>query len=252
VDSRLTRISTPDRKRLGTVRVGVGVQSLAVGFGTLWVAKQKTRSLLRLDPVTGDPKGPRFVLPDGLPIVVATGQGGVWVALRAPGRIVRLDPVTGAVDRQLDFPDGVQDMTVGEDAVWVVSRTRQLVTRVDPNTAEARTVRVGAAPRGIAVGDGFVWVCNSAEASVTRIDPATLRVRGTFRTGDTPTGIDIGGGSVWISNRVDGTITRLSSTDPPRPLETIRGFTNPFAVAARGKDVWVTDPTAGVVGHLAH
>ncbi len=143
-------------------------------------------------------------------------------------------------------------MSVGEDAVWVVSRTRRLLTRVDPRTGLTQGIAVGAEPRGVAVGDGYVWVCNSGDATVTRIDPRRLRVRGTFRTGDTPTGIDIGGGSVWISNRVDGTVTRLSSADPPKRLQTISGLTNPFAVAARGEDVWITDPAVGAVAHLRH
>ncbi len=249
-DSTLTRISSRRPRRLGTARVGVGVQNLAVGYDTLWVAKQKTRSLLRRDPRTGDSSGAAFTLPAGLPVVVATGQGGVWVALRGPDQVVRLNPQTGAIDRTVPIPTGVQDMAVGEGAVWVVERRHRGVVRVDTASGATKVIPVGDAPRGIAVGNGFVWVCNSGDDTITRISPDTRRTRGTFRVGDTPTGIDVGGGSVWVTNKFGGSVTRIDAGGRPRVLQTITGLTNPFAVAARGKDVWVTDPPTGTVRHL--
>jgi streptogramin lyase len=124
---------------------------------------------------------------------------------------------------------------------------------VDPDTLRLRTVPVGTAPRGIAVGGGSVWVCISSGAYVQRIDPRRARKNGQFRTGDTPTGIDVGGGSVWVSNRIGGTVTQLDISGPrPVPVGTIdTHLTNPFAIAARGPEVWVTDPSSGDVSHLS-
>jgi streptogramin lyase len=251
-DPTLTRIRTAAPSRPTTVDVGLGVQALATGFDTLWVAKGRTHSLRRLDLATGRPRGAAFRLPPGLPVAVAAGQGGVWVALRGSGLLVRFDPRSGRVDRQLTLPRGIQDMAVGEGYVWVVDRRGRGVTRVDPVTGQLKKVPVGTAPKGIAVGDGFVWVCISSGAYVQQIDPVRARKTLQFRTGDTPTGIDIGGGSVWVSNRLGGSVTRIS-TDPAStapPVTVDAHVANPFAVAARGADVWITAPGAGRVSHL--
>jgi DNA-binding beta-propeller fold protein YncE len=113
-------------------------------------------------------------------------------------------------------------------------------------------VPVGSAPKGIVVAGGSVWVCISSAAIVQRIDPARARKSGQVRTGDTPTGIDVGGGSLWVSNRLGGTVTQIDiSGDRPAITGTIDPqLTNPFAIAARGSDVWVTDPSTGEVAHL--
>ncbi|MCW3039158.1 MAG: extracellular solute-binding protein, partial [Solirubrobacterales bacterium] len=251
-DPDLTRIPTAQPTTSSRVDVGIGVQSLATGFGTLWVAKGKTHSLLRLDLATGAKRGAGFALPDGLPVAVGTGQGGVWVGLRGrPGAVVRLNPRTGAVDRTVTLPRGVQDMAVGEGYVWVVNRQGRAVTRIDPDTLKTKRIPVGTAPKGIAVGEGFVWVCISSAGYVQQIDPRRARKQGSFRTGDTPVAVDVGGGSLWVSNRLGGSVTRIS-TDPARPrtTTTVGGLTNPFAIAARGGDVWVTDPGKPDVAHL--
>lgn len=251
-DPTLTRIPTAAPTRTSTVDVGLGVQALATGYGTLWVAKGKTRSLRRLDLATGHPRGAAFTLPPGLPVAVAAGQGGVWVALRGTSLLVRLDPRSGRIDRRITMPRGIQDMAVGEGYVWVVDRQGRGVTRVDPATRRLTKVPVGTAPKGIAVGDGSVWVCISSGAYVQQIDPVRARKTLQFRTGDTPTGIDIGGGSVWVSNRLGGSVTRISTdpADTATPVAVDAHVANPFAVAARGPDVWVTAPGAGRVAHL--
>ncbi|MCW3016004.1 MAG: hypothetical protein JWO02_3096, partial [Solirubrobacterales bacterium] len=251
-DPTLTRIDTTNPSQASKVDVGLGVQALATGYDTLWVAKQKTHSLLRLDLRTGKPLGPAFRLPDGLPVAVATGQGGVWVALRGPGMVVRLNPRTGVRDKQVLLPRGVQDMAVGEGSVWVVNRQGRAVTRIDTDTMRTRRVPVGNKPKGIAVGDGYVWVCISDEDVVQRIDPTTNRKAGRFPTGDQPTGIDVGGGNVWVTNYLGGSVTQIAA-DPRRPHvvpTTVGGLGNPFAVAARGPDVWVTDLITRTVNHL--
>jgi serine/threonine protein kinase/streptogramin lyase len=250
-DPTLTRIPTTTGLRPSKVPVGLGVQALATGYDTLWVAKQKTHSLLRLDLGTGRPRGPAFRLPDGLPVALGTGQGGIWVAMRGPGMVVRVNPRTGAVDKRVPLPRGVQDMAVGEGGVWVVDRQGRGVTRIDPQTTRTRFVPVGNKPKGIAVGEGYVWVCISEEDLVQRIDPKTDRKAGRFRTGDAPTGIDVGGGNVWVTNGVDGSVTQIAA-DPrePRAVATVSGLVNPFAIAARGPDVWVTDLVTRSANHL--
>ncbi|WP_354697798.1 serine-threonine kinase [Paraconexibacter sp. AEG42_29] len=248
--SRLVRVDARTLKEKGSIDVGVGVGSLAAGYGTLWIAKQKTGSLLRRDIDTGATTGSPVQLPKGLPVAVATGQGGVWVALRRPNEILRFDPKTGIRDRRIVVPKGIQDMTIGYGSVWVTLRRDDAVLKIDPDSGKAMRIPVGGLPKGLAAGDNYIWVCNSADGTVSRIAARSGRVRGTFPVGITPTGVDVGGGSVWVSNRGGGTVSRLSSAKGPQLLETIKGFSNPFAVSARGGDIWITDIAAGNAGHL--
>lgn len=252
-DPTLTRIATATPTRTTKVDVGLGVQALATGYGTLWVAKGKTHSLRRLDLRTGRPVGRAFTLPDGLPVAVQAGAGGVWVGLRGTSILLRVNPRTGAVEKQTVLPRGIQDMAVGAGYVWVVNRQGRAVTRVDPDTLRRTNVPVGSAPKGIVVGGGSVWVCISSGMYVQRIDPVRARKNGQVRTGDTPTGIDVGGGRLWVSNRLGGSVTEIAISGPrPAVVGTIDpGLTNPFAIAARGSEVWVTDPSSGRVAHLS-
>jgi hypothetical protein len=258
-DTRMTRVDPAAADgvgaRTGTVKVGVGAGSVAAGYGKLWIAKQKTGSLLVRDIATGAGAGTPLALPKGLPVAVATGQGGVWVAMRRPNELLRFDPKTGLQTRRIVVPKGIQDMTIGYGWVWVTTRHDRSVLRINPLTRDGhdtKRIPAGELPKGIAAGDRYIWVCNSAEDTVSRIDPKTARVVGRFATGDEPTGVDVGGGDVWVSNRRDGTISRFNSQGTPHLLQTISSpeLSNPFAISARGDDVWVTDTAAGTVVHL--
>jgi hypothetical protein len=86
VDGRVVRTET----------VGVEPVSVAIGFGSAWVANAGNASVT-LVPLVGD-KVETIGLND-LPSAIATGSGYVWVLSKLSGRVIRIDPKTKTVTK---------------------------------------------------------------------------------------------------------------------------------------------------------
>ncbi len=247
--SNLTRVDPATGERERGANVGTGAGSIAAGFKQLWIAKQSTHSLLRLDIATGHRTGAPIPLPPGNPVEVAVDPTGVWVGIR-PSTLVRVDPQSGTVAQTYEIPGGVLDIAVGAGAVWITNRTRHTLTRFDTETAEMKRIHVGNSPKGLAVGLGHVWVANSGDNTVSsfRTTPPYRR-DATYPTGQRPAFIDVGAGSVWVTNNLDGTLTRIDAK-ARKVLGKVTVGGNPFAISVLGRDVWFASPNQGTVTHV--
>src|SRR5215218_4469714 len=101
----------------GRLKVGDGASSLAAGFDSVWVTKETTSTVLRINARTHRrvPGGAIEIARPGRNAVVATGAGAVWVGVRnsdpddrTAHSVVRIDPSTGA-QQQIPVERGVQD-----------------------------------------------------------------------------------------------------------------------------------------------
>ncbi len=177
--------------------------AMTIGFGALWVADCKAKTVNRIDIRTNKSAA---VIPTGLAspdgeMNVVSGASSIWVASDKSGVIARIDPATNKVIASVRVEPGSCYLAFGEGALWVVSAGTQTVQKIDPgsNTAVV-TTRLGKAPGFLAAGEGGVWVQEQGDGSVARIDPATGAVTGrvkvdeTLKWGD----IDTGGGKVWL------------------------------------------------------
>ncbi len=226
-------------------KVGVGTAALDAGFGSVWIAKGTTQTLLRYGSRSLARSGPPIALPPGTAATVATGERGVWVGSRS-GRdgvdaqtVTRVDYRTSAFARApLIESDGVQDLTVGDGAVWVVGRRVPVVTRIDVSSGARRRIRVGGDPQRIAIGGGAVWVSND-DGSVARIDLETRNLK-RIGVGEEPRGIAVGRGAVWVANSLDGTATRLDTKTGDVVGKPVRVGGNPSAVTVSGSTAWVS------------
>jgi len=211
------------------------------------VANGKLRTLQRVDIATGAATATVSITP-GVPVAVATGSGSIWVGSRSgfasnvPQRVTRVDPETAQVVGQRTIPLGVQDLAVGEGAVWVTSRRSgaNRVTRWNLTTNRLTTIPAGQDPGGIAVGEGAVWVADREGSTVTRIEPDPPFRRTTIRVGRGATDVAVGNGLVWVANRADGTVSLVDPGTNRVAGGPVRVGPEPFALAARGRRVWVT------------
>jgi len=225
------------------ISVGSGASAVASGFGSLWVAKFRTRSLLRIDPRTRRRAGSAIRLPStNAPVVVATGERAVWVGTHADSgvdNVIKVVPRSASAKQVIRVDGGVHDVAVGDGAVWVTNRSRAAVVRLSVRNGSQRTIRVPPEPFGLAVGEGAVWVTGAGDDTLTRIDSKTLRSE-TIQLDVTPDRVAVGGGSVWVTARSAATLIRI---DPRRRevRDTIRTGRGPFAVGVhRGRNVWFT------------
>jgi Protein kinase domain len=232
------------------LNIGAGGNSVAGGFGSVWVVKGRTRSLLRINAKTRRrvAASTHDVQAPGTPVVVTTGAHYVWIAVRNADAahhlqdetVVRVDPRT--YDQiPITVAAGVQNIAVGDGAVWVTNRASSTVTRIPTSTLrpDPTPFRVGRAPKGIAVDFGAVWVAAAGSRKLTRIDPHTRGTR-SIALKAAPERVAVGGGSVWVTARASGQLLRV---DPRkrRVVERIATGNDPYALdVSRATAVWLT------------
>jgi hypothetical protein len=244
--SRVAAISTatnrPVRK---SPRVGAGAASVAAGFGSLWVVKGNTQTLLRYDLGTGERKGPPVSLPTGQAAVVDVAPSGVWVGSRSganrvtPQTVTRVLPGAAAPERVVPIADGVQYIAVGGDYVWIVNRNRRHLMRMSISTGATKSVATGRGAYAVAVAGGRVWVTNQDDDTVGEYSARTMRLLRRIRVGHSPQGIAVGGDAVWVADNLDGTATRIDARTG-KVVGAVKVGTNPFAVSVHGHSAWIT------------
>ncbi len=152
--------------------------SVAVGFGSIWVANQNADTVMRLDP--GERPTPISIAVGDQPTDVAVDDRWVWVTNGGEHTVSRVDPKTNREDEDVQVGAGPRSVATGEGAVWVANIDGRSVSKIDPQ--EAITVdgpiELGQRPNDLAVGFGSVWVIDNFNATLTRIDPDALSVEG--------------------------------------------------------------------------
>ncbi len=245
-ETRLRLIDTETNEPVRSApKVGVGAAALDAGFGSVWIAKGTTQTLLQYGAKTARRVGAPITLPPGTAVAVSTGERGVWVGSRSgregfePQTVARVDYRTAMLARSaLIQPDGVQDIAVGDGAVWVIGRQRPIVTRISVSTGAEKRLVVGGNPQRLAIGQGAVWVSNN-DGSVSRIDLKTRNIR-RIPVGREPRGIAVGRGAVWVANSLDGTATRIDPKTGEVVAKPVEVGGNPSAVTVRGGTAWIS------------
>jgi len=241
-DLRIVNANSGEEKRPRVKNLGAGASDVAGGFGSLWVTKHRTRSLLRIDPRTRRRVAFAYEPPTpGMPVAVATGEGAVWIGTDEPSGPDYLIKVTqrGKVARMIPVAGKIYDVAVGQGAVWITASPAKVV-RIPVRGGTSQPIDVGAQPHGLAVGNGAVWVANFGDKSITRINSRTRRISAPIGLDFAPERIAVGGGSVWVTAQLANKLIRI---DPRRRnvsdmIETKR---EPYALGVRrGREVWLT------------
>jgi virginiamycin B lyase len=193
--------------KLASVAVPKPCGTMAIAFGSLWVANCKDGDVYRIDPATARVVAtiPAGVGPSGELNVVA-GAGAIWAPSETAGTIARIDPATNAVMATIKVADGASYQAFGYEALWVASGKSGSLQRVDPQTnAVTHTVGLGSMPGFLAAGEGAVWIQEQGDGTVARIDPASVAVTARIKVGDNLKwgDIDTGGGKIWLRTTDD-------------------------------------------------
>ena len=163
----LTRIDPATGTVTGEgVEVGARPDGIAVGPGAVWVANSQDGTVTRIDPATGQPRGP---------VTVGSGPAGIAITpysrvgrQRAGSHRSRLDPATGRVTDTIGVGDGPSAIAATRKAVWVSDEFDATLDRIDPRTDRvARVVRMGSSPQGLVVAGSGVWVAARAFAAAS-------------------------------------------------------------------------------------
>jgi len=241
--------------------------AVAEGAGAAWIVSAADRTLLRLDPATGEIVNEVLLADDvGPPIDVFIWQGSVWVRTGEtstrrewmPPAVVRIDAATGRTLATMFLDDETATVAVGAGGVWSTD-TAGGVFRRDPHKGTVAVSRQGpATPVALAVGEGGIWVLGEGRGGVhtgppipgrlARINPRTGSTAST-QVGRNPRHLAVGGGAVWVVSPVDGAVYRI---DPATVTVTdripVRGLPTQITVGPTG--LWVLDSAGGMLHRI--
>lgn len=185
--------------------------TMAVAFGSLWVANCKGGEVWRINLKTAAVEAriaTGLANPKGETNVIAAG-GSVWVPSNPAGKIARIDPDTNAVVASVPVAPETWYLAGGFGAVWAVSSAGKVLQRIDSDAGKVTdTIPLGGTPGFLAAGEGAVWVQEQGDGTVARIDPERRQVVGRVKVGANLNwgDIDTGGGAVWLRTTDDQTM----------------------------------------------
>jgi DNA-binding SARP family transcriptional activator/streptogramin lyase len=124
---QVVRLSARKPDRASVTTLGVIGTSIAVGYGSVWVAAEAPygpqMALWRLEPTTNRLMQtiPFGTSRPGYPptLAVALGGGSVWVATFDDGNLVRVNPYTGTVLKTIHLGGHPSGVAFGANRVWV-------------------------------------------------------------------------------------------------------------------------------------
>jgi DNA-binding SARP family transcriptional activator len=146
----------------------VGGGSIAIGYGSVWVAEYRRNAAVRIDPGSG--KVSARIPVSSAPTRIVAGEGAVWVTTQHPNNAVwKIDPRTAEAIAVIPVPATSRRVAAGAGYVWVTSgtyagepgvpQTGGVLSKIDPRTNRiVATIRVGFRPDGVAVAEGRIWV----------------------------------------------------------------------------------------------
>ena len=111
----LVQVSGATMKRVATVPETTGYVDVATGFGSVWLADDEGRAVVRVDP--SQHRVERSYRLGGSPFGVASGRGAVWAA-SDDGKLARIDPQRGDVE-EIRIGGAPRSVDVHRNDVWV-------------------------------------------------------------------------------------------------------------------------------------
>lgn len=230
---------------LAPVSVGPGADGVAVGEGSVWVAKKDDDAIVRVNPETRRREGSTPVGDE--PDSIAVGAGSVWVTNSSSDDVSRIDPQTAEVVERVPVGRAPEGIAVGNGAAWVANSGAGTVTRIDTGDGTRRTSAVGRGPIQLAVAPDAIWVTLTGDETIAALDPETGERAGEpIAVGGAPRGIDFAAGLLWVSSTKTD---RIVVVDPSAGtvVDRIRVAENPREVRAGEGGIWVTNADASKV-----
>ncbi|WP_156841742.1 Vgb family protein [Novosphingobium aquimarinum] len=212
-DGRIEQWSTS--KKLATVSIPKPCGTMAMAFGSLWVANCDGGEVYRIDPQSAAvlARIPAGMGPSGELNVVA-GAGSIWAPDQTAGTVMRIDPENNRVVAKVPVTEAASYLAFGFGALWAASGKGGTLQRIDPATnAVTHTITLGKTPGFLAAGEGAVWIQEQGDGTLARIDPDSVTVTDRIKVGDSLKwgDIDTGDGKVWLRTTDDQTFVVIDA-----------------------------------------
>jgi DNA-binding beta-propeller fold protein YncE len=194
----LLRVAPQSLFRLG----GSSLIAVTSGFGSVWALDgSRTGLLLRIDP-GGSRVSARIDVGTSAPYNVWAGAGSVWVAGDQGAEVVRVDPATNSAVAHIPVGDGPADIAFDESNVYVIDHRDRTLFRIDERTNQSKLVGTipGDAPERMVFVDGRLWITGRG-TDLLEVEPSSGNVLRTVEIG--AGGIDVvaSGSTLWVPSR---------------------------------------------------
>lgn len=242
-DGRVEKFIFGNEKPVMSVSMPTPCGAMGVGFGSLWVTSCATKSLYRIDLLSGKVI---TVIETGIAdgegeLSVTIGAGSVWLLTNVNGELSRIDPNQNKVIRKIKVLPNSFAAAFGFNAVWITNTASGSVQKIDPKEEKViATIPVGKTPRFLTVGAGAVWTLNQEDGTVSKIDPINNKVVSTIAADAIGSGGDIGASDTKIYVRAKSPL--LSVIDPISNKVSARYGSSSGSGAVRVENgrVWIT------------
>ncbi len=219
--STLYRVD-PSTARL-TRRTSLGASApynIWIGGGSVWVADDQGRSVIRASAATGKVVA-RVPVGDG-PADMVFSATTAWVISHRDRALDRIDLATNAVARVATIPgDAPERLARLAGSLWITGRGTDLL-RIDPQTgAVTATIDIGASGIDVVAAGGTLWVPSRSAAvdpsgfptmeALRRVSASTGRVTTAARASGRLDvhGLQARGGFVWLADNRAGVVYRV-------------------------------------------
>jgi virginiamycin B lyase len=198
------------------IKVPVGPAWLETGYGSVWVSKIDTSTLLRIDPATN--KVVATITVGSQPeLGIGIGFGSVWIADTKDRTLTQIDPAANKIVRTIpvNIPDETEgSIGLGEGSIWLLTNENGTdsgtLSRLDPVSGNVTAnIRVKPKSHAAVVAFGAVWVTSSVDGTVARIDPRKNAVVAEIPVHALPRFLAAGADSLWVLSQSDGTLARI-------------------------------------------
>jgi YVTN family beta-propeller protein len=246
-------IDPKTNKVVDQVQVGKRPGPIDIGSGSVWVANQDDKTLMRIDSKTR--KLVRTIPLDFTPTDVAVGGGNVWVAYGYSGALGRVAPQYNSLSEPVNFDINPQlggargSVAFGDGSIWVAYGDSS-VFRVNPTSLRVvANLYAGNGPSAIAFGIESLWVANWIDSDITRFNASTNGVRTHISVGQHPTGLVVGPNAIWATGAGADNVTHV---DPfsNSVTETVHVGRAPAGIAFGADSVWVANSGDGTVSRI--
>ena len=183
-------------------RSSIDPTSVAVDSASVWTT-DGSRKLTRVDPRTGHlfNQFDLGMSVDGVAagagsVWAISGESATALRVNRSGVVTARVSIVSKPNFASPYPMQVR---VGAGYVWVLNANTATVTKIDPEQRSvAATIPIGIDrhPVRLAVGDRFAWVANG-DGTLSRIDAATDAVK-TIPVGHNLRDVAVVGGAVWV------------------------------------------------------
>lgn len=258
-DQALTRVD-PETGTTTRHELDVPPSTMAAGLGALWVSSEVGRTVLKVDPYSGNTLGAAGGL-DLRGADLAVADDAVIIVREHLHPFLSMDPVTLDVET-VPFVDGFggpaePSITIDDGVVWGANSFIGRILTLDPDSGEFDFAGDPASSehsvRGVLSNRGLIWYSQPTNGSVTAVDSRSLEVEASAQVGENTSagyrpdlpryGMANGPGGVWIALPDDGRVVLLD--DETAAVVTGLDFDRPVSVTATVGRLWVLDAGTG-------